>query len=118
MSKEVPVLYIPMSENEDNEEMPDQEIWNLVGTAPVIRALHDALRKYGVWPADTAGFEYLCKALSTAEKITYERLSRKEEAPSAIMADPDLIYTEIRPNSPARWYPDGNEETTPDPTRI
>lgn len=112
------ISYIPTSENEDNEEMPDQEIWNLVGNVPVIRSLHEALRKYGVWPGDGDGFESLCKVLAHAEQLAYERLTRKEEAPSKIMADPDPIYTEIRPNSPARWYPDGEEENTPDPTRV
>lgn len=115
-------MYVSSSEFWDEyniliDNFNDQEIWNLVGNAPIIFDLHDIICKYAVWPGTEDTFNNLCKILADTERIIYERLARKEARPSEIMEDPDSGGT-LRSSSSSTWYPIGEEETAPDPTRI
>jgi hypothetical protein len=116
------ITYVPSSEfwNDDENKLiegyQDQEIWNLVGNAPYILSLQDAIMKHNDWFGTMESRELLCKALYVAEKETYNRLSAKEEAPSVIMVDGPA--TQGGMTSGMTFVSDLVEEDAVDPVRV
>ena len=117
-------MYIPSSEfyNSDGDQLSpeyqDQKIWDLVGCAPFIIAIKDAIKKHSSeWFGSLDSFELLCKALVVAERETYDRLAKAERPPSEIAAE-WMPRPDETSSTPMRWYSDGMESTTPDPTGV